>query len=38
MIKVHWELEEAVALFDIYLKNDGNLSVSEDIHICTLSC
>lgn len=31
MIKVKWELEEAVALFDVYFKNDGNLNVSEDI-------
>ena len=31
MIKVQWELEEAVALFDIYFKNDGNLNISEDI-------
>ena len=31
MIKVQWELEEAVALFDIYFKNGGNLNVSEDI-------
>lgn len=31
MIKVHWELEEAVALFDIYLKNGESLNVSEDI-------
>ena len=30
MIKVKWELEEAVALFDVYFKNDGNLNVSED--------
>lgn len=31
MIKVHWDLEEAVALFDIYLKNGGHLSIPEDI-------
>ena len=31
MIKVRWELEEAVALFDIYFKNGGNLNVPEDI-------
>lgn len=31
MIKVQWELEEAVALVDIYFKNGGSLNVSEDI-------
>ena len=31
MIKVQWELEEAVALFDIYFKNGGSLNISEDI-------
>lgn len=31
MIKVHWELEEAVALFDIYFKNGGSLNISEDM-------
>lgn len=31
MIKVKWELEEAVALFDVYFNNAGNLNVSEDI-------
>ena len=31
MIKVHWELEEAVALFDIYFKNGECLNVSENI-------
>lgn len=31
MIKVRWELEEAVALFDVYFKNGGNLNISEDI-------
>ena len=31
MTKVRWELEEAVALFDIYFNNGGNLNVSEDV-------
>lgn len=31
MIKVKWELEEAVALFDVYFNNAGSLNVSEDI-------
>lgn len=30
MIKVKWELEEAVVLFDAYFKNGGNLNLSED--------
>ena len=31
MIKVRWELEEAVALFDVYFNNGGNLNVSDDV-------
>lgn len=31
MIKIRWELEEAVALFDVYFNNGGNLNVSEDV-------
>lgn len=33
MIKVQWELDEAVALFDVYFKNGGSLNVSEDVLI-----
>ena len=31
MIKVQWELEEAVALFDIYFKNGGSLNPNSNI-------
>lgn len=31
MIKVRWELEEAVALFDVYFRNGRSLNISEDI-------
>ena len=30
MNRVKWELEEAVALFDLYLKNGASLSVPEE--------
>lgn len=31
MIKVCWEQDEAVALFDVYFKNYGSVNVSEEI-------
>ena len=30
MIRVQWELEEAVALFDVYFKNGASLSIPEE--------
>ena len=30
MIRVQWELEEAVALFDVYFKNGASLSTPEE--------
>lgn len=30
MIRVQWELEEAVALFDLYLKSGASLSIPEE--------
>ena len=30
MIRVRWELEEAVALFDLYFKNGASLSIPEE--------
>lgn len=30
MIRVRWELEEAVALVDLYFKNGASLSIPEE--------